>query len=565
MIKNPRLTKGAKKLLTVGLLTASLVSVSPAANAYTTTGTYRGYTASSGASSQYHVYANNIDWSKPVGVVFYLDGDYWYNSQSKVHNPNNSDLVGMANVANQRNLLFVPVISPDKNAGGDGITWWENQDANGRWFREYANWFINAVGANRNNVWTIGYSGGAEFETFELGADNQTSWRDNGGSIMVGGGGTSGMQTTPNSSAKAMSFQWWEGTNDVAGITNPPTWSAYNAGLQGYDNYRANGYWNTSFNKVWGANHYQYNFPSILTQAFDKAGVQKPGFTLAGAIGAKYYNSGGQARYGTPTTNEFSLINNGRAQEFSKNHTIYWTESTNAHPVWFSGGIGAKYKADGYEHRYGFPTTDEAASSGGGAYQRFSQANGRAYTIYWTAPYGAHALYENGAIGALYQNTGRSGGWGYPTNDESAISYGAKQNFYQPSNGAKTAVYWAPNTGAHALVETGGIHNKWLGNGGVSGDGFPLTNETTTDNGGAVVYFRNANGAETGYFWSESTGTHTINSKGAFYWYWKQHGYINQMGFPTVDEYQGSDGKAHITFSNGTSLSWTEKTGVTVD
>ena len=39
--------------------------------------TFLSYTSPAGTTSQYHVYAEGVDFSKPVGVVFYFDGDYW--------------------------------------------------------------------------------------------------------------------------------------------------------------------------------------------------------------------------------------------------------------------------------------------------------------------------------------------------------------------------------------------------------------------------------------------------------------------------------------------------------
>ena len=59
-----------------------------------------------GLNSQYHVYANGIDWSKPVGVVFYIDGDYWRNDQSKIHSPEQGMLPAMGRIANARNIGF---------------------------------------------------------------------------------------------------------------------------------------------------------------------------------------------------------------------------------------------------------------------------------------------------------------------------------------------------------------------------------------------------------------------------------------------------------------------------
>ena len=554
-----------KKFLTGSLasatIAASLFSAAPAANASTSNGSFRGYTSSAGVSSQYHVYANNIDWSLPVGIIFYLDGDYFYNYQSKVHNPANSDLTRMANVANSRNMVFVPVISPDKNAGGDGITWWEEQDRNGDWFREYANWFINATGTDRNNIWTIGYSGGAEFETFELGADRQTSWRNAGGSIMVGGGNTNGMQTAPNDAAKRMSYQWYLGQYDVVGNTNPPEWSALREGTRGYNMYLEAGYWN-SHRETPPVNHYQYDFPSILTQSLDRAGVKRPGFALKGAIREKYFASGAEGKYGKSTTNEFPLVDNGVGQAFANNYTIYWREGTGAHPVWFSGAIGNLYKVNGYENKFGYPTTDETSAANGGAYQSFKRADGRAYTIGWHQSTGANPIFENGAIGVKFNAQGRFNGPGYPASGEGSFRGGARQFFYQPAKNLRTAVYWSEGTGAHSLNDRGAISALWVANG--YKHGFPIADETATARGGASAFFRDANGAETGYFWSEGTGVHTVNSKGALYWYWKQHGFIDGMGFPTHDERVEGDGKVHLRFSNGTHLTWSESEGVKV-
>ena len=138
-------------------------------------------------SSQYHVYAEGVDFSKPVGVVFYFDGDYWRNDQSKVYDPS-GELAQMAASAAAQNMLFVPVISPDTNRYDAGVSWWENMDRNGEFFRSFASSFIAANGVDSSNVWTMGYSGGAEFITYELNTKPQT-WRNGGGSIMVAGGG----------------------------------------------------------------------------------------------------------------------------------------------------------------------------------------------------------------------------------------------------------------------------------------------------------------------------------------------------------------------------------------
>ena len=77
------------------------------------------------------MYADGIDWSQPVGVVFYFDGDYWNSNKSNVYNPDSNTMQQMAQIANEKNMVFVPVILPDKDSSGDGITWWQNIGENG--------------------------------------------------------------------------------------------------------------------------------------------------------------------------------------------------------------------------------------------------------------------------------------------------------------------------------------------------------------------------------------------------------------------------------------------------
>ena len=204
--------------------------------------TFLSYTSPAGTTSQYHVYADGVDFSKPVGVVFYFDGDYWRNDQSKVYDPS-GELAQMAASAAAQNMLFVPVISPDTNRYDGGVTWWEDMERNGEFFRSFASAFIAANGVDSSNVWTMGYSGGAEFITYELNTKPQT-WRNGGGSIMVAGGGLD--EGTPSAALKSQPMYWYTNANDGAGETYPQTWSARGAVEGGYDAYLSAGYTNAS-------------------------------------------------------------------------------------------------------------------------------------------------------------------------------------------------------------------------------------------------------------------------------------------------------------------------------
>ena len=232
--------------------------------------TYQSYTSPAGTTSQYHVYANNLDYSKPVGVVFYFDGDYWQRDESKVYTPDEGMLAAMGKIANARNMVFVPVISPDTNASGDGITWWEDMNTNGEFFRSFAKSFVSQNNLDASQVWTMGYSGGAEFITYEL-TDHNTSWRNGGGSIMVAGGDSDG-SVDADATTKASPMYWWVGAKDTSGNTNPVTWSARGAVESGYNAYLGAGFSDARVKLIDGFSHHDYDLPHILASSLDFAG-----------------------------------------------------------------------------------------------------------------------------------------------------------------------------------------------------------------------------------------------------------------------------------------------------
>ena len=232
--------------------------------------TYQSYTSPAGTTSQYHVYANNLDYSKPVGVVFYFDGDYWQRDESKVYTPDEGMLAAMGKIANARNMVFVPVISPDTNASGDGITWWEDMDTNGEFFRSFAKSFVSQNNLDASQVWTMGYSGGAEFITYEL-TDHNTAWRNGGGSIMVAGGDSDG-SVDADATTKASPMYWWVGAKDTSGNTNPVTWSARGAVESGYNAYLGAGFSDARVKLIDGFSHHDYDLPHILASSLDFAG-----------------------------------------------------------------------------------------------------------------------------------------------------------------------------------------------------------------------------------------------------------------------------------------------------
>jgi poly(3-hydroxybutyrate) depolymerase len=242
------------------LIASALVVSTPAQAAASYSATYQSYTAPNGLSSKYHVYASGIDTRKPVGVLFVFHGDYSRPEQSYVHHPKGSVMKKMAAEAAKKNMIMVPVITPDKKGG---ITWWEDADRNGDWFRSLATSLIATYKLDSRRIWFHGYSGGAEFITYEVLADRQ-GWIKGGGATIVGGGGYDGMQTAPPKAVKKMKLHWISGSRDGKGGTSLKTWSALDTAKRAEKKYKALGFTGTKMTVLPGVTHYTYDMPKLL-------------------------------------------------------------------------------------------------------------------------------------------------------------------------------------------------------------------------------------------------------------------------------------------------------------
>ncbi|WP_315276478.1 hypothetical protein [Kocuria carniphila] len=400
-----------------------------------------------GMKSSYHIYTDGIDRSKPVGVMFYFGGDYWKTSETWVHNPGGSQLKAMASEARKKNMILVVPISPDKKTTGDGITWWEDIDKNGQYFRSLKDSLVNSYGLDTTRVWLAGYSGGAEFITYEVLADQQ-NWIRGGGATIIGGGGANGMQTAPNAAVRGLSITWHAGSKDVVGDTNPPEWSAKAAAAQGQKVYKNAGFGRAALHTLQGVDHYGYNQPALIGQDLKAvpnvsgttAGTQTSSL-LKGAIRTSYLNTGGSAKYGQPTSAERKTgFLRGVCQGFTRGYTYYWSPQTAAAPVKWSGAIGASFKNAGYERGWGYPAHAERSVTGG-AYQDYRRG-GVVNRAMWSPKTGARVVKMTGGVGAAWRAAGYERNWGYPVTNEYAVARGVQQKF---SNGRVAT--WDRSTG----------------------------------------------------------------------------------------------------------------------
>ncbi|MFW0120383.1 S8 family serine peptidase [Rothia sp. P5764] len=277
-------------------------------------------------------------------------------------------------------------------------------------------------------------------------------------------------------------------------------------------------------------------------------------------IEAAYWRYGGRAVFGEPTSSEFRLRGGAAAQNFSNGRTLYWSASKGAHPVYWRGGIGAKYKAGGFENRYGYPLFGETGIPGG-AMQKFATASGAVTAFYWTpSHHRTHTVWENGGIGSRFTREGGTGTYGFPSEDETPIYHGYRQIFASGTTEAR--FYWAPNTGTKVVNGRGAIFARWVGNGGIPVHGFPATDEVEAGAGGVTQLFRTAHGVETVYTWSPGTGTHTLYGRGAIYWHWRNNGFTSVYGYPVTDEAYVGNGVYQVRFSSGRAISWSAARGI---
>lgn len=295
-----------------------------------------------------------------------------------------------------------------------------------------------------------------------------------------------------------------------------------------------------------------------------KALKPAPAFSLipGSGIEAAYYRYGGSTVFGAPTGNEFGVRDGGAVQNFTNHRSIYWSPRTGGQPVYWAGGIGARYAAGGYENTYGFPTMAETGIQGG-ALQKFTRANGATTALYWSQTTGrTHTVWEPGAIGGKFTRDGATNTYGFPTEDEVPVAYGARQTFAQGNSIIR--LFWAPNTGVNLVNGRGAINALWEANGGVTRHGFPATNEVSAGGGGVTQIFRTSAGAETVYTWSPGAGTHTVNGRGAIYAHWRNTGFTSLYGYPTSDEAYTGNGVYQVNFSSGKTINWSSARGIWV-
>ena len=138
------------------------------------------------------------------GVLFYFDGDHLSRVGSRLLRRDSPLRAELAQVAAEFNMLSVPVLSPGslrepRLADGDSYAppltynWWVRARSNGRMVRALIEEIALAYKVDMSRVWLAGYSGGAEFLSYEL-LSHDIEWIRGGGATFIGGGGADGVR-----------------------------------------------------------------------------------------------------------------------------------------------------------------------------------------------------------------------------------------------------------------------------------------------------------------------------------------------------------------------------------
>lgn len=226
---------------------------------------YLNQTFTNGAkTSDFHLYAAGRPSSGKKGLVVQLHGD----GAGEFDDPNGGTLAGYNTAAKDQGMILLAPRTPDRSGSW---TWWENQSSP-VWLLDLLDFIRTKYSIDETKIWFMGYSGGAEVQTYWLLSD-YSHRLGSGGNIMLGGGGADGLvfSRQPTAAFKAAQRLHWAvgalDTDDGEGF------NAVAASLGGYNRYRTEGFANTSRELIPGEGHLQSedDGPRILTERLASA------------------------------------------------------------------------------------------------------------------------------------------------------------------------------------------------------------------------------------------------------------------------------------------------------
>lgn len=178
--------------------------------------TNQSFTARNGLTSSYHIYAAGVPQDHAAGLVlqFHGDGAYEFKNPGSTYSLGGSS--GIIAQARSRGYITVPVLAPDRTGE---VTWWENGSANADFVADLVNSLKSSYNIDTEDIWLVGYSGGAQFIT-QFYLPKYSSQIDGGGSVVFGGGGSPRVSASPFAAGMVSDFpmHWYTGASDSVGF-----------------------------------------------------------------------------------------------------------------------------------------------------------------------------------------------------------------------------------------------------------------------------------------------------------------------------------------------------------
>lgn len=239
---------------------------------------------------------------------------------------------------------------------------------------------------------------------------------------------------------------------------------------------------------------------------------------------------------GYPTTDAEKLPDRTGWHCHFQHGCIYWSPKTGAHEVY--SAIRDRWQYLEWEQGFlGYPIGDEKDSP----YRNGHISNFEHGAIYWTPETGAHAVHDT--IYEKWKSLGWEGGFlGYPIDDDRKSLDGVGQI----STFEHGSIYWTQETDAHVIY--GALGERWALLGAEMGIlGYPVSDEEFTANyQGRYQRFQRGS-----IYWSEATGTWEVY--GAIEYRWKKlNSEWGMLGYPLTGEMGAADGKGRYShFQHG--------------
>jgi predicted peptidase len=166
---------------------------------------------STGKVGKYHLWASELDTSRPVGLMLQFHGD----GAQEFDDPDSSYSLGgtkgIREQAKRHNMILVALLSPESG----NPAWWRGGAAKADYVKDLVEQVVYArYDVAKDRSWLVGYSGGAEFITRYL-LPKHSSLFTGGGAVLFGGGGEPAVRGSfaPGFTA-AFPMHWYTGASD---------------------------------------------------------------------------------------------------------------------------------------------------------------------------------------------------------------------------------------------------------------------------------------------------------------------------------------------------------------